>query len=71
MIRTTYVCDRCKQESNVKMIGFNCEFGRPKNHNHPLPHIHTGHLCKNCESDWCNTFFNQIVAWVKNKELQE
>ncbi len=63
MKRTTYECDHCKRKSSIHMPKFKCEFGRPLGHNHPLPNVETGHLCPECEADWCNEFFNAVVKY--------
>ncbi len=64
---TVYKCDRCGHESNIPTINLICMMGTPLHSIHKLPDIQTGDLCVDCESDWCNTFFNQIKAWIIKK----
>ncbi len=63
----SYKCNRCGSTSNVRMDIFTCEFGRPLNHVHKLDNLLTGHLCSICEAEWCDKFFNEMVAWIKGQ----
>lgn len=64
MIRNIYICDRCGQESNIKMNQFSFTFDIGE-YGKDLRTINTGHLCITCAHDLSEHFFNQMVAWCK------
>lgn len=65
MKHTEYECDRCGSKSGITMKRFKSEFGRPENQTHPLTDLETGDLCRVCEKEWNEKFFNTMVAWIK------
>lgn len=68
MKRTEYECDRCGRRSNVKMPEFVCQFGYVGSKSHRGPNLSTGHLCRECEKSWTETFFNPIIEWIRDEE---